>query len=1768
MRAVLPLFFLVLGTLIAYAQPANDDCSGAVQLSFSPTCSNTVFSNIGATNTNIGTNNSPSCFNGGTTQRDVWFTFTTLPDTREATITVKGIANGSNAKALVNPQVAVYRGTCTGLSQIACASSTNGNSELKLDVMNLTPNVTYYLRVNDYTPSATPNAGDFNICVQPFIPAINMGDASNTTACSGTLYDSGGADGDYGLLEDLTFTICPSEPHACIEINLEEYDIEPTILGFFGDALTFYAGNNTSAPILARVEGQDIGSNFRIHASTQCVTVRFQSDFLANFAGFKLNWQCSATACENRSFGNPVQVGSLPFSESASTCESASTTANSPCASDDFLNGPEYVYTYNAPGNTCISVNVTGAAEETGIVILDGLPTANGTNCVARSSSGKITSANLLSAGTYYIVVANGKGCTPFNISIEETTCAISPALVNALCNPLNGCVRLDGLPTVFDFEDGFQDMQIEEDVNNGCWLGFGVEPNFYWFTIQSQADGRFGFILNSANPDTLSDLDFNVWGPFSQDQVCGTPQEVINFIRNNQPIRSSWSPTSGPTGLTDTHPEEDYSITDRYDCGEDASDAGADGDDYVSTIQTQKGQVYVVLINDWENLIGDQGVAIDWSPSDPPVLEQLPAEVVAGDTAVCLGDSVRILIESPISSILWLNDTATLSCNDCPNPVAKPLQTTEYRALVKAVCYQDTISVTVRVFDLDAGPDLTVCRGEKFDLKVGEPFENATYSWTVPANIELSCTDCSSPTITTPTPGTYSLIVTLTAPGCTLRDTVNITVRAETAPVFNIQEDRSICAGTTVNLGGAATDGVVYSWTSNPAGFTSTDANPQVTPTQTTTYILRATNATCPLASIDSVTVTVFAKPIIELASDTSVCQESPVRLANIVVEDDVMYEWTGPEIIQDKTNPNTLAFPTNTGAYVLTAARGNGVCIVNDTVNVTITPIDIDIQLEDTVQVCRGIPLQVNLNVVPANTLVAFASTDGLFRDTIQNTLTLLPDRATTYIATVTSQGCVRMDTLVVLVDSLPSNLAIMPGDTTVCQGSLILLTSELYEPKDFPNIEFEWVPANGQQTPDSLYNMVIQADTTTRYYRITTSGVCVDSAYADVTVNPIPMVEIMPSDTTVCPGERVKFTVKTTPSDVEKPMWEPATNLSCTDCLEPTATVIASTTYTLKVEYQGCPGSGTTSVKVAIPGLNLTNRTQLCRGDSVQLNSVATPGVTYTWTSSTDPNFTSNNPLLSVSPAQTTTYKVVAQAGNCDPVEGQVTINVIQPATVNATADPATICKGSSVTLNANPTAPDGVQETFTWRGLGTSFQEVGETVTVPNLQANTRFVLIYTYGNNCGIVRDTVLVNVIEAGTIDVIPSDTTICPGQSVQLNIATTAQLKSIRWEGAELSCNDCPNPVATPTDSTVYKVAVELAACPGVLNDSAVIRILPNPVLTLTPDTVICANQAVQLNRIALPGVTYRWTSSTNPNFQSTNPLLTVSPAQTTTYTLSASNGGCTPVQKQVTVTVISANVTITGDSTICQNEILNLTAVGTTTPAGAQGNYQWEVNGQFSTGANLNFSGLTQDTRVRLIYIYGNNCGSITKEVNVDVQESIFIDEIQVDPDSVYEGQQVTLTAVTIPASPAGATYRWFANGESISGNSAQIQHNPEADPTQYSVEITAANACVSSDSISVDINKVSVQVPNAFTPNGDGKNDFFNFVAQGTVEIIEFKVWNRWGQLVYNNDNPTQGWDGKHNGNNAPSDVYVYIIRLRSPSGAELTGFRSKGDVTLIR
>lgn len=237
---------------------------------------------------------------------------------------------------------------------------------------------------------------------------------------------------------------------------------------------------------------------------------------------------------------------------------------------------------------------------------------------------------------------------------------------------------------------------------------------------------------------------------------------------------------------------------------------------------------------------------------------------------------------------------------------------------------------------------------------------------------------------------------------------------------------------------------------------------------------------------------------------------------------------------------------------------------------------------------------------------------------------------------------------------------------------------------------------------------------------------------------------------------------------------------------------------------------------------------------------------------------------------------------------------------------------------------------------------------------------------------------------------------------------------------------------------------------------------------------------------------------------------------------------------------------------------------------------NFEWDLgNGDTSTDANpVTVYDDEGDYLVTLIASSDEGCmDTISKTVMIVNIPGLSID---VDPSPDQVDMYCLRDTVRLQVQPSlpGASYTWFVNGAELNLDTAIITVELDNDPMLFEVDVTDANGCIGTTSVELMVEPCTeVEVPNVFTPNGDGKNDFFNVVSNNNiggvgddVEVLDFKIWNRWGTLVYENENPAQGWDGTYNGDPAPSDVYVYrVVYRKFPDTEE---FVESGDVTLIR
>jgi gliding motility-associated-like protein len=147
-------------------------------------------------------------------------------------------------------------------------------------------------------------------------------------------------------------------------------------------------------------------------------------------------------------------------------------------------------------------------------------------------------------------------------------------------------------------------------------------------------------------------------------------------------------------------------------------------------------------------------------------------------------------------------------------------------------------------------------------------------------------------------------------------------------------------------------------------------------------------------------------------------------------------------------------------------------------------------------------------------------------------------------------------------------------------------------------------------------------------------------------------------------------------------------------------------------------------------------------------------------------------------------------------------------------------------------------------------------------------------------------------------------------------------------------------------------------------------------------------------------------------------------------------------------------------------------------------------------------------------------------------------------------------------------GATYyKWSpANGTINNPNISNPIATPTDSVTTYTVYGMTEFGCLDSAHIKVYVDQdVKDFAPSGFTPNGDGKNDVFRLIGMRFHKLVDFRIYNRWGEKVFQTSNIEDGWDGSYKG--VPQDLgtYMYEIIVALPNGLNKS---YKGNVTLIR
>jgi len=318
---------------------------------------------------------------------------------------------------------------------------------------------------------------------------------------------------------------------------------------------------------------------------------------------------------------------------------------------------------------------------------------------------------------------------------------------------------------------------------------------------------------------------------------------------------------------------------------------------------------------------------------------------------------------------------------------------------------------------------------------------------------------------------------------------------------------------------------------------------------------------------------------------------------------------------------------------------------------------------------------------------------------------------------------------------------------------------------------------------------------------------------------------------------------------------------------------------------------------------------------------------------------------------------------------------------------------------------------------------------------------------------------------------------------------------------------------------------------------------------------TTICATDPVQL-RIASDGFRYQWSPATTLNNATAfSPI--ARPPVTTTYQITAYIGGCSATDNITVKTVPYPGANAGLDTIICYGTTaqLNANIVGK--------EFIW-LPAPGLTNTNTLSPVVTPLSTTSYILLVRDDIGCPKPGIDtVTVSVLPKINAFAGRDTSAIAGQPLQFLAT------GGVSYIWVP-GMYLNKNDIPDPvgiYNGEQTLVRYTVLVSDAYGCVDSAFVSVKVFKTqpSVFVPTAFTPNSDGKNDLFYPIAVGISRIEYFRVYNRWGQLVFNTTENEKGWDGKINGKEQATGTYVWLVKAVDYTGKE---FFAKGTVTLIR
>ena len=700
-------------------------------------------------------------------------------------------------------------------------------------------------------------------------------------------------------------------------------------------------------------------------------------------------------------------------------------------------------------------------------------------------------------------------------------------------------------------------------------------------------------------------------------------------------------------------------------------------------------------------------------------------------------------------------------------------------------------------------------------------------------------------------------------------------------------------------------------------------------------------------------------------------------------------------------------------------------------------------------------------------------------------------------------------------VYVQLKPRPIVNLGNDTALCNGNIVTLESSVA----YTTPTFLWSTGS---TAGSISPV-----TTGSYWLNVTQNGCSGRDTINVLYKPNPVVNLG-NDTSLCSGTLITANIR--PGAGVSYLWSTGATTS-------SIPISATGNYWVAIDSNGCTSSDTIGVTIYPDfSVDLGPDSIYCATSEVTLASSFTysSSAVYLWsTGATSPSIVATT---------SGTYWLQVSQGACTRTDA-VTVSITPPYSVNL-GDDTLICHASNVTL----------QSSYSYTGAAYQWSTGASTPAITISSTGNYWLRVLIGG--CMMV-DTVNINIVHDSLV-ILTNDTAICKGTFIQVlaNSYNFGNTYTYQWlPTAGIAASTSLNPIIAPDTSAMYVLQANIAGCPPV-EDSVYIEVQPVPEVSLGGARQMCQYDTIHLVPSVQPswfsGYIYNWTPATYLDHNNTPEVVFTAGITSNLYLTVTTSAGCTG-EDSAQIIVHPGNFALAGnDAALCPHDSVELSV---TAPAGTS--YHWSPSYYLSDSSSGNPWVKPITSTVYTITATSSFGCLDTVHIGVTVYPSAVI--YLPDSVTVYPGE-----AYPIHLQSNCTGFSWFPP----EGLDNPLVADPTATPassTKYLVTGTTDFGCKVVDSISIITSSSDLfALPNAFTP-GNGVNNLFRIILRGEANLNYFRIFDRWGNMVFQTTSIDAGWDGNYNGTPQPFGVYVYELQATASDG---TLFTKHGNLTLIK